>query len=158
MNKTILRSAITILIAASLGACATSSATKPANPQVLAKLHAIDNKTRATMVVYRPREYMGGGLRPTVVLDGKDLVNIGNGKVFIAALSPGHHTFEMDDKKSGTTVDLKPGQEVYLKIEIVPGFWKGGGKMTQVAPQQGNYEATRLDLIETKEIEDPRFH
>jgi len=84
-------------------------------------------------------------------------VNIGNGKVFVAALSPGHHTFEMDDKKSGTTVDLKPGQEVYLKIEIVPGFWKGGGKMTQVAPQQGSYEATRLDLIETKEIEDPGF-
>jgi hypothetical protein len=156
MNKTALRSAILILIAASLDACATSSATKPANPQVLAKLHAID-KTKATMVVYRPREYMGAALRPTVVLDGKDLVNIGNGKVFVAGLSPGHHTFEMDDKKSGTSVDLKPGQEVYLKIEIVPGFWKGGGKMTQVAPQQGNYEATRLDLIELKEIEDVRF-
>jgi hypothetical protein len=156
MNKTTLRSAIFILIAASLGACATSSTTKPANPQVVAKLHAID-KTKATMVVYRPREYMGAALRPTVVLDGKDLVNIGNGKVFVAALSPGHHTFEMDDKKSGTSVDLKPGQDVYLKIEIVPGFWKGGGKMTQVAPQQGNYEATRLDLIELKEIEDPRF-
>jgi len=156
MNKTIPRSAIFILIAASLGACATSSATKPANPQVLAKLHAID-KTKATMIVYRPREYMGAALRPTVVLDGKDLVNIGNGKVFVAPLIPGHHTFEMDDKKSGTTVDLKPGQDVYLKIEIVPGFWKGGGKMTQVAPQQGNYEATRLDLIELKEIEDTRF-
>jgi hypothetical protein len=156
MNKSALRSAIVILIAASLGACATSSATKPANPQVVAKLHAIE-KTKATMVVYRSREYMGAGLRPTVVLDGKDLVNIGNGKVFVAALSPGHHTFEMDDKKSGTAVDLKPGQEVYLKIDIVPGFWKGGGKMTQVAPQQGNYEATRLDLIELKEIEDPRF-
>jgi hypothetical protein len=156
MNKTALHSAICILIAASLGACATSSATKPANPQVVAKLHAID-KTKATMVVYRSREYMGAMLRPTIVLDGKDLVNIGNGKVFVAPLSPGHHTFEMDDKKSGTTVDLKPGQEVYLKIEIVEGFWKGGGKMTQVAPQQGNYEATRLDLIELKEIEDPRF-
>lgn len=63
----------------------------------------------------------------------------------------------MDDKKSGTAVDLKPGEEVYLKVEIVPGFWKGGGKMTRVAPQQGNYESTRLDLIEPKEIEDNRF-
>lgn len=156
MSKSILRSALIILVAASLGACATSSATKPANPQVLAKFQAID-KSKATMVIYRAREYAGGALRPTVVLDGKDLVNIGNGKVFVAALSPGRHTFEMDDKKSGTSVDLKPGQEVYLKIDIVPGFWKGGGKMTQVAPQQGNYEATRLDVIETKEIEDPRF-
>jgi len=63
MNKTTLRFAVLILIAASLGACATSSATKPANPQVLAKLHTID-KTRATMVIYRPREYMGAALRP----------------------------------------------------------------------------------------------
>jgi hypothetical protein len=156
MNKTILRSAILALFAAALGACATSSATKPANPLVLAKLHAID-KTKATMVIYRSREYMGAALRPTVVLDGKDLVNIGNGKVFVAPLSPGHYTFEMDDKKSGTSVKLKAGEEIYLKIDIVPGFWKGGGKMTQVAPQQGNYEATRLDPIELKEIEDPRF-
>jgi hypothetical protein len=156
MNRAILRSALIILISAALGACATSSATKPANPQVLAKLRAID-KTKAIMVVYRPREYMGGGLRPTVVLDGKDLVNVGNGKVFVAALSPGHHTFEMDDKKSGTTVDLKPGQDVYLKIEIVPGFWKGGGKMTQVTSSQGNYESTRLDLIELKEIENASY-
>jgi hypothetical protein len=29
--------------------------------------------------------------------------------------------------------------------------------MTQVAPQQGNYEATHLDLIELKEIEGARF-
>jgi hypothetical protein len=157
MSKTILHSAILILVAASLGACASSSATKPANPQVVAKMRAIDQTKMATMVVYRSREYMGAALRPTVVLDGKDLVNIGNGKVFVAPLSPGHHTFEMDDKKSGTTVDLKPGQDVYLKIEIVPGFWKGGGKMTHVMPQQGNYEATRLDLIEPKEIEDARF-
>ena len=156
MNKTILHRVLFVVIGASLGACASSSTTKPANPQVLAKLHAID-KTKATMVVYRSREYMGAALRPTVVLNGKDLVNIGNGKVFVAALSPGHHTFEMDDKKSGTAVNLKPGEEVYLKIDIVPGFWKGGGKMTQIAPQQGNYEATRLDLIEPNEIEDARF-
>jgi hypothetical protein len=109
------------------------------------------------MVVYRSREYFGAALRPTVVLDGKDLVNIGNGKVFVAPLSPGHYTFEMDDKKSGTSVNLKAGETVYLKIDIVPGFWKGGGKMTQVAPQQGNYEATRLDPIETKEIENAAY-
>jgi hypothetical protein len=158
MNKTsLLRCLLVLLTALSLGACATSSATKPANPAVLAKFHAIDKSKMAVMVVYRTREYVGGLLRPTVVLDGKDLVNIGNGKVFVAGLAPGHHTFEMDDKKSGTTVDLKPGQDVYLKIEIVPGFWKGGGKLTQVTSSQGNYESTRLDPIELKEIENAAY-
>jgi hypothetical protein len=156
MNKILSHCLLLVFTAFALGACATSSATKPANPLVVAKLSAID-KSKATMVVYRSREYFGAALRPTVVLDGKDLVNIGNGKVFVAPLSPGHYTFEMDDKKSGTSVNLKPGEAIYLKIDIVQGFWKGGGKMTQVAPQQGNYEATRLDPIELKEIEDPRF-
>jgi hypothetical protein len=109
------------------------------------------------MVIYRPSEFGGSALRPTVELDGKDLVNIGNGKVFVSSISPGHHIFEMDDKKSGTSVDLKPGDDVYLKIEIVPGFWKGGGKLTQVTPQQGGYEATRLELIEPREIEDAAY-
>jgi hypothetical protein len=157
MNKTLLHCLLVVLTAFSIGACATSSATKPQNPEVLAKFRAIDKSKMATMVIYRPREYMGAALRPTVVLNGKDLVNIGNGKVFVAGLTPGHHIFEMDDKKSGSTVDLKPGQDVYMKIEIVPGFWKGGGKMTQVMPQQGNYESTRLDPIEPKEIENAAY-
>ncbi|HEX8373508.1 MAG TPA: hypothetical protein VF585_12055, partial [Chthoniobacterales bacterium] len=89
-------------------------------------------------------------------LDGKDLANISNGKVFISPLSPGHYIFEMDDKKSGTAVDVKPGDDVYLRSEMVPRFWKGGGKLTHVAPQQGGYEATRLDLLEPKRIE-PRL-
>ncbi len=156
MNTPRIRSLGPILVAALLGACA-SSETKPVNPQVMAKMHSVDRTRMATMVIYRPRETMGGALRPTVVLDGRDLVNVGNGKAFIAGLAPGHHVFEMDDKKSGTELELTPGQDVYLKIEIVPGFWKGGGKLTQVAPQQGSYESTRLDLIETKEIENARF-
>jgi len=43
----------------------------------------------------------------------------------------------MDDGTSGAEIDLRPGQSYYLKVEIVPGFWKGGGKMTYVAPEQG---------------------
>ena len=106
------------------------------------------------MVVYRSSNTFGAFLRPTVTLNGKDLVNIGNGRVFVGTLRPGHHVFEMDDKKSGTEVDLKAGQSVYLKVEIVPGIWKGGGKLTQVAPEQGQFEAKRLELIPVKEIED----
>ena len=156
MNKSLLNRLVCIFLAASLTACATS-ATKPPNPQVVARMHAVDRARMATVVVYRPREMLGAALRPTVVLDGKDLLNIGNGKVFVAPIKPGHYTFEMDDKKSGTQVNLKNGQVVYIKIEIVPGFWKGGGKLTQVAQEQGEYEATRLDLIEAKEIENANF-
>lgn len=63
----------------------------------------------------------------------------------------------MDDGASGAELDLRPGQSYYLKVEIVPGFWKGGGKMTYVAPEQGGLEVQGLELIDAKEIEDPAF-
>jgi hypothetical protein len=59
----------------------------------------------------------------------------------------------MDDKKSGTEVDLAPGKTVYMKVELVPGFWKGGGRLLQMAPEQGAFEAKRLELVPTAEIE-----
>ncbi len=156
MNKTTVARLICVVAAASLTACA-STATKPPNPQVAAKMNAVDKARMATVVIYRPSASLGGMLRPTVLLNGKDLVNVGNGRVFVAALRPGRHTFEMDDKKSGTALTLKSGQKVYLKVEIVPGIFKGGGKLTEVAASQGEFEAVRLDLIEQKEIEDANF-
>lgn len=104
-------------------------------------------------MIYREANFAGGGLRPTVMLDGRDFVNVGNGRVFIGSFQPGHYVFQMDDKKSGTEVDLVPGKAVYMKVEIVPGFWKGGGRLTQMAPEQGSFEAKRLQLVESKEIE-----
>jgi len=156
MNKTPLARLVCIIAASSLAACATTP-TRPPNPQVVSKMHAADQARMATVVIYRPNASLGAFLRPTVLLNGKDLANVGNGKVFVAAVRPGHYAFEMDDKKSGTAVTLRNGQKLYLKVEIVPGFWKGGGKLTEVAPTQGEFESVRLDLIEPGEIEDASF-
>jgi hypothetical protein len=63
----------------------------------------------------------------------------------------------MDDKKSGAGLDLVAGETYFFKVEIVPGFWKGGGKMTLMAKEQGNYEITQLSPIEPHEVLDKRF-
>lgn len=138
-----------------LGACAGTDTVAPTNPLVMERLNAIDRSQKAVMVVYRAEN--PAGRRPTVMLDGKDLVNMGHGEVFVAGINPGSYVFEMDNKESGTQVTLKPGDEVFMRIDIVAGAWSVSGRLTQVAPQQGNYEATRLQLIEPKEIEMPNF-
>lgn len=74
--------------------------------------------------------------------------------IFFRSAMKGYTT---DDKKSGTEVDLKPGQAVYMKVEVVSGFWKGGGRLLQVAPEQGAFESKRLELVPAREVEDPRF-
>lgn len=137
-------------------ACATTGV-KPTNPAVVAKINAVDKSSMATVVIYRESNFYGSALRPTVMLGGKEFVNIGNGVVFVGAFRPGHYTFEMDDKKSGTEIDLPAGKSVFMKVAVVSGLWKGGGRLTQMAPEQGAFEAKRLNLISANEIEIPAY-
>jgi hypothetical protein len=69
--------------------CATSEV-KPTNPAVVAKMGAINQRQMATVVIYRESNFYGGGLRPTIVLNGQDFVNIGNGRVFVGAIRGCH--------------------------------------------------------------------
>jgi Protein of unknown function (DUF2846) len=113
-----------------------------------------DHSDKATIYVYRQKAFMGMALRPTVMVDGKDLVNVGNGRIYIGYFTPGSYNFQMDDKKSGAKLDLKPGDTYYMRVDIVPGFWKGGGKLSLIDAKQAVDEVKGLTPIEAKEIED----
>ena len=139
-----------------LAACQTTGPTAP-NTATVAKLSSLKHAGKGTVMIYRPQNYLGGMLSPTVQLDGKSLVDMDNGRVFIGAIPPGHHVFEIENQESGTEVTLRPGDAIYLKVEIVPGVWKGNGKLTQVAPEQGEFEAKRLELINPSQIDNPAF-
>ena len=143
-------------ICALLAACA-SSGIKPPNPTTVSKISSAKKSGKAALVVYRPRNYAGSLLSPSVEMDGKELVNISNGTAFVAAIPPGHHVFQIRNQESGTEVTLKPGDSIYLKVEIVPGIWKGNGKITQSAPEQGEFEAKRCEPIDREQINDPAY-
>lgn len=145
-----------VTMCAFIAACQTTGPTAP-NAATAAKLSSAKHASKVTVVIYRPQNYLGGMLSPTVQLDGKSLVDIDNGRVFIGAIPPGHHVFQIENQESGTEATLTPGSAIYLKVEIVPGVWKGNGKLTQVAPEQGEFEAKRLELIKPSQIDDPAF-
>lgn len=126
-------------------------------PAPAASVEGLSPEEIATVYIYRPKDFMGFALHPTVMLDGKDLINIGNGRLFVGRFPPGRRMFKMDDGKSGAELDLEAGQAYYLQVVIVPGFWKGGGRMSHVTPQQGSVEIQDLKPIELEEIEDPVF-
>ena len=111
----------------------------------------------ATVYIYRPKSFFGMALHPTVMLDGKDLINIGNGRVFRGEFEPAKRAFRMDDGESGAEIDLKAGETYYMKVVIVPGLWKGGGQLSLMAAEQGSFEIKELKPIEQDEIEDPGF-
>jgi hypothetical protein len=111
----------------------------------------------ATVYIYRPKAFVGFALHPTVMLDGKDLINVANGTVWAGNFKPGQYVFQMDDKKSGADLDLKPGELYYFRVEIVPGVWKGGGRMTLMAKEQGSLEIKGLPPLAPSEVEHPMF-
>ncbi len=116
-----------------------------------------DDPNAAKVCIYRVKEFVGFALRPTVMLDGQDLINVKNGTAWTGSFKPGHYLFQMDDKKSGAALDLKAGETYYFRVDIVMGFWKGGGKMTLMAKEQGIVEAKDLTPLPTGEVAHPAF-
>jgi hypothetical protein len=51
-------------------------------------------------------------------------------------------------------LDLKPGQEYYIRVEIATGFWKGHGRLTLVMPEQGAGELKQLKPVDKDMIVD----
>jgi hypothetical protein len=114
---------------------AAPAATQPATQAAKAKVY-----------FYRYKQYAGSALAPSVYCDEAELARMQNGRYFVVKLDPGKHTFRSNDKQSGAEVDLKPGQEYFLRVELVAGFMKGHGRVVAVAPEQARFELKAKDL------------
>lgn len=111
----------------------------------------------ATVYIYRPKSIVGMALQPTVMLDGEDLLDARNGTVWTGKFKPGRYNFQMDDKKSGAELDLKAGEAYYMRVDIVAGVFKGGGRMTQVTGDQGTKDAAKLNPLPAAEVKHTMF-
>jgi hypothetical protein len=110
--------------------------------------------SQATVYVYRYKQFMGSALAPSVYCDDSELARMGNGKFFAVKVSSGKHTFYSNDKQAGIDVDLKGGQEYYIRVEIAAGMAKGHGRLILVAPEQGGYEIKKLKPLDADKIKD----
>jgi hypothetical protein len=105
----------------------------------------------AHLRVYRARRYMGSALAPSIYVDDKQIVRIGNGRRASIKLTPGTHTVRSDDKSSAVSVEAKAGQDYFVRVDEETGFWKGHGKLTMLLPEQG-----RAEFQLQKPVEDER--
>src|SRR5258707_10815766 len=96
--------------------------------------------SKATVYVYRYKQFVGGALAPSVYCDETELARMENGRYFTVTLDPGKHNFRSNDKQSGIELDAKAGQEYFIRVEIATGMMKGHGRLILVAPEQGGYE------------------
>lgn len=110
--------------------------------------------SQATVYVYRYKQFVGSALSPSVYCDETELARMDNGKFFAAKLAPGKHIFRSNDKQAGIEVDLKGGQDYYIRVELATGFMKGHGRLVSVAPEQGTYEIKNLKPLGADKVKD----
>jgi len=107
---------------------------------------------KVTLYVYRQRRYAGSALKPSVYADDIELARMENGRFFVVTLAPGKHVIRSNDKGSGVDLEMKAGQDYYIRIDIETGYWKGHGRLTLVLPEQGSYELKQTKLLDDGDI------
>jgi hypothetical protein len=110
--------------------------------------------SQASVYVYRYKQFVGSALSPSVYCDETELARMDNGKFFVAKLSPGKHVFRSNDKQAGIEIDIKGGQDYYIRVELATGFMKGHGRLVLVTPEQGSYEIKKLKPLSADKVKD----
>jgi Protein of unknown function (DUF2846) len=100
----------------------------------------------AKVYVYRYKQFVGRALAPSVYCDDIQLARMDNGRYFMAIIPAGKHTFRSNDAQSGMDLDLKAGQEYFLRVEIATGFMKGHGRLVSTPREQASYELKSAKL------------
>src|SRR5690242_18043214 len=104
-----------LLIFCFLGLAAVAVA-QESDSQKTADTHkAGDTKpSKATVYIYRYKQFTGSALSPSVYCDETELARIENGRYFAVKVDPGKHVFRSNDRQSGTELDAKAGQQYFL--------------------------------------------
>jgi Protein of unknown function (DUF2846) len=126
--------------------------TQTAAPQADNAQVSSSNNSQATVYIYRYKQFTGSALSPSVYCDESELARMENGRFFEVKLTPGKHAFRSNDKQAGIDLDLKGGQEYYIRVELVAGMMKGHGRLVFVQPEQGVYEIKKLKPLDANKV------
>ena len=117
---------------------------------------ASPSSAKATVYVYRYKQFVGAALAPSVYCDDVELARMENGRYFMATLEPGKHTFRSNDPQSGVVLEMKPGEQYYMRVEIATGLMKGHGRLVLMPREQAGYElvSTKLKPLDASKVAD----
>jgi hypothetical protein len=107
-----------------------------------------------TVVVYRPGKYVGSALKPSVYVDGSEVGRLKNGRYMSLRLAPGKHSFGSSMKNEpALDVEVKSNETVYLEMVLLPGTWRGGGRLVPVAQDDAKNALLKLKPLDDKQAD-----
>jgi|CZKC01.1.fsa_nt_gi hypothetical protein len=99
---------------------------------------------------YRQHRGINSTFAPSIFVDDKQIARVSNGSRFTIKLSPGAHSIRSDDNSSAISLDAKPGQEYFIRVDEVMGMPKSHGKLTMMSPEQDGPEYKLQKPLEDK--------
>jgi hypothetical protein len=108
-----------MLVAGILGGCASTP-----TGETFSTLVEPPNE-RGLLYVYRPDEHYGKALTFKIVIDGKEMGDVGNGAYMIIPVEPAKHSIQVKGfgyKDVPSEVDVPAGESAFLKIATQKGF------------------------------------
>jgi hypothetical protein len=114
------------------------------------------DSSKATVYVYRYKQFVGSALAPSVFCDDVQLARMDNGRYFTVTVDSGKHIFRSNDEQSGIVLQAVAGQQYFIRVDIAAGFMKGHGRLTMMDSQQGTYELTsdKLKPLDASKVMD----
>jgi hypothetical protein len=108
------------------------------------------------LVFHRPKRFVGSALTPSILVDGREVARLDNGRYFSLPIPPGKHQLTSTMKHAPLEIEVKPGETVHLEMVILAGNWKGGGRLI-TTPQADALEAIKkLKPLDKKWMVDPK--
>lgn len=97
---------------------------------------------QSTVVVYRPKAYVGGGVSPMLVDNGAQIGRIGNGQFIRHVVEPGRHKIHCDTMNidQPAEFDAEAGQVYYLKVFLQMGAFANTWHAARIYPEQAEAE------------------
>ncbi|MFZ5787272.1 MAG: DUF2846 domain-containing protein [Acidobacteriota bacterium] len=155
--------AVTLLGVALMAGC-SSSASRPEaaptpapepTPAPAAAPATADTADAGFIVVYRQKRIVGLALNTSVYLDGTETAELDPGTYVRLKAAPGTHRMWADEEKDAVEVTIEAGKTLYFRMDLVPGLWKGHGKMAAMSESAGAAEFASFELKRAEKIRAP---
>ena len=114
------------------------------------------NDNKVTVYVYKtPHQRTLGRVAPPVYCDEQLLAKLDGGRYFIVKLDPGTHSFRSKNKKDGgVELELKLGQEYFLRMETRTGVQVNAPRISVVPHEEGRYDVKQMKYVNEDDIKD----
>lgn len=140
VGATLLLAACSTTAPAPSSTSAPAAVTAPSTVATPATTAQAETGDSAFMTVYRKKRIVGLALNTSVYVDGTEIAELDPGTYVKVRLSPGAHRVWADEEDDALTVTAEAGKTYFFRMELVPGLWKGHGRMIAVDDATGSKE------------------